>query len=88
MDLIQTRYQLNRFNSPCSVTILNYTNRTTNIEYFTDLQMAYLSMVNFIKNNESDWDEIPAFGEFGDLMEEIGFMYILSTNLLISIHYD
>jgi len=61
----------NRYNSHVLVTF-HYSSFefVDTYEYFDDLQMAYLRIVEYIKQNPDDWDQLLSFTEFANILDE------------------
>jgi hypothetical protein len=61
----------NRYNSHVLVTFEHSsTNLVDTYEYFDDLQMAYMRIVEYIKQNPGNWDNLSSFTEFANTLDE------------------
>ena len=63
--------QFNRYNSRVLVSFTHSSPDLVDIfEFFNDLQMAYLRIVEYIEQNPSNWDHMLPFTEFANTLDE------------------
>jgi len=64
--------QFNRYNSRVLVSFIHSSSEIpTKYEYFNDLQMAYLRIIEYIQQNPGDWDTILSFTQFANVLDEV-----------------
>ena len=84
----------NRYTSNVLVTFhYSSPNFIDKYEYFNDLQMAYMRIVEYIQRNPGNWDNLLPFTEFANLLDERtlneneGFIGISTSTIQIIVEY-
>ena len=78
----------NRYNSRVSVTFHDILPEITDIvEYFDDLQMAYLRIIEYIQQNQDDWSNLKHFTQFADELDQNLIAGVSSSSMQIVVEY-
>jgi hypothetical protein len=78
----------NRYNSRVSVTFHDILPEITDIvEYFDDLQMAYLRIVQYLQENPNDWNNLEAFTQFANKLDQDQITGVSSSTMQIIVEY-
>jgi hypothetical protein len=57
------------------------------VEYFDDLQMAYLRIVQYLQENPNDWNNLEAFTQFANKLDQDQITGVSSSTMQIIVEY-